>query len=393
MKLRAGTADLKDAIAWAKEALAQTPKEQGKIKLETEGNELKVTAVGRDRAASYHVEARIEEEGSAIVWADLASKGIQALSSEYCSMETEGNAVHVFAGGFKLQLTEVEGDVELPTLLLEASAAEDLPEDSSEPEEVKRLGIQGAISPSTLAAAVQRSAFAASKSSDSDSGFLNVRMAFKGSEIVFTATDRYRLARCAVEWTPFGEYEGSVLIEASALKSVANSFKSLPESESIRIGFDPGNPTMMSFESSGRVKTVQLTDPSALPETEKLFRDEYDVNVILDKDEFLSVFKRVASVAEAQEPVHVDVSPAKCVISTKNPKAQASETTDASLIGRAVELDFGPASLMEGLSLIRSSHIRMRTNEDLRIVEFDGQEGRDGQPDLSYRYLVTPITL
>ncbi|MBR6439732.1 MAG: hypothetical protein IKS61_00190 [Aeriscardovia sp.] len=392
MQLRVGTADLKDAIAWAREALAQIPKDEGKIKLETGGNELKVKAVGRDRAASYHIEARIDEEGSAIVWAELAFKGIQALSSEYCSVETEGNAVHISAGGFRLQLTEVEGEVEFPPLLLTSGPADEIPA-FPEGEEARRLGIQGSISPSDLASAVQRSVFAAGKGADSGPEFSSVKMEFKESEIVFTATNRYRMARCAVGWTPFGDYRGSVLVEAAALKSISNSFKSLPESESVRIGFNPEDPSIMSFESAGKVKTVQLTDPSAFPQTERLFKDEYDVNIILDRDEFLSVFRRVASVTEGDEAVHVDVSPAKCVISAKNAKAAASETMGAALIGRAVELDFGPAPLMEGLSLIRFSCIRMRTNEDLRIVEFDGQEGRDGQPDLSYRYLITPITL
>lgn len=392
MKLRIGTADLKDAIAWAREALAQTPKDQGKIKLETEGNELKVKAVGSYRAASYHIEARVDEEGSAIVWADLASKGVQALSSEYCSMETEDNAVHISAGGFHLQLTEVEGEVEFPPLLLSAEQADELP-NLPEGDEARQLGIQGEISPQALVAAVQRSVFAAGKPSDSGPEFSSVKMEFRESEIIFTATNRYRLARCAANWRPFGDYRGSVLVEAGALKSISNSFKSLPESESIRIGFDPEDPAIMSFESAGRVKTVQLTDPSAFPETERLFRDEYDVNIILDKDDFLSVFRRVSSVVEGEEAVHVDVSPAKCVVSAKNSRAQAKETTDATLKGRAMEMDFSPFPLIEGLALIGSSHIRMRMNEDGRIVEFDGQDGQSGQPDLSYRYLVTPITL
>ncbi|MBQ1286753.1 MAG: hypothetical protein IIY17_02070 [Aeriscardovia sp.] len=97
--------------------------------------------------------------------------------------------------------------------------------------------------------------------------------------------------------------------------------------------------------------------------------------------------------------VHLDISPAKCVISNVENRqegekfnARAEETINATLIGRAVELDFSP-KLSEALSFLPASHscIRMRTNENLNLVEFDGQATRDSQPDLSYRYMVTPI--
>ena len=370
MQLSVGTADLKDAIAWAKDALAQTPKEIAKIKLETAGNELRVKAVGREQSASYAVPARIDKSGEAMVWADLASKGIQSLSSEYSSLETEGNEVKIWAGGFTLKLTEVEEDTEFPKL----------------PQ------LQGTILPSDFASAVQRSAFAASRASEDSEGFKSVKMEFRGEEIIFTATNRYRMARCVSKWSPAKECKGTALVNASVLKSIANSFKGGGEEDVVRIAFNPEDPEIMAFESAGRLKTVQLTDPGSLPDTERLFKDEYEVNIILQKDSFLSTFKRVASIVDPKDDhVHVDVSPAKAVISAQNAKAQAKETIDATLIGHAEEVDFNPPYVIEGLSLMNLSHIRMRMDEDLRIVEFDGQEGRDGNPDLLYRYLLTPI--
>lgn len=379
MQLRVETADLKDAIAWAKEALAQTPREQGKLKFEAKGNELKVTAVGRDRSASCSVEARVEEAGIASTGAELAVKGIHALPSEFCSIETEGNAIKILAGGFKLQLAEAQGeDASLPSL----------------------PKTQGIISPAELVTAVKKSAFAVAKSTrETDAVFSRVKMEFKKSEIVFVGCDRYQLARCVTSWKPFGECRASVLAEASDLKSIANLFKSLPDGEDVRIGFDPENPAVMSFEGAGKMQAVQLLDASDFPNIEQLFKDEYDVNVIFDKDEFTSVFRRVAAVTEGGGAVHLDISPAKCVISNVEDRqegekfnARAEETINATLIGRAVELDFSP-KLSEALSFLPASHscIRMRTNENLNLVEFDGQATRDSQPDLSYRYMVTPI--
>lgn len=369
MQLSVGTADLKDAITWAKDALSQTSNEFSKIRLETAGNELKVKAVGREQAACYSIPARIEGEGSAVVWADLAFKGIQSLSSDYSSMETEGNEVKVWSGGFTLRLTEVEDSVEFP----------DLPP------------VQGTILPSSLAYGVQRSAFAASRSTNDPEGFKSVRMNFRDSEIVFTATNRYRIARCVTKWSPAKEGKGVALVNASALKSIANSFKSDSDQEPVRVAFDPDDPEILAFESAGKLRTIQLLDPAELPETEWLFKDDYEINVIMEKEQFFSTFKRVASVADPREgKVHVDISPAKAVISVANAKAHSKETVDATLIGRASEMDFTPYHVTEWLSSINLPFIRLRMNEDVKIVEFDGQEGRDASPDLSYRYLVTP---
>lgn len=371
MQLSVGTADLKDAITWAKDALSQTSPELAKIRLETAGNELKVKAVGREQAACYSVPARIEAEGSAVVWADLAFKGIQSLSSDYCSMETEGNEVKVWSGGFTLKLTEVEDSVEFP----------DLPP------------VQGTILPSDLAHGVQRSAFSASRIGNDPEGFKSVRMDFRDSEIIFTATNRYRIARCVAKWSPAKEGKGVALVNASALKSIANSFKSDSDQEPVRIAFNPEDPEIIAFESAGKLKTIQLLDPAALPETEWLFKDDYEINVIMEKEQFFSTFKRVASVADPREgAVHVDISPAKAVISVATEKAHSKETVDATLVGRASEMDFTPYYVTEWLSSITHPFIRLRMNEDVKIVEFDGQDGRNASPDLSYRYLVTPFT-
>ena len=370
MKLSVGTADLKDAITWAKDALSQTSTDLAKIRLETAAGELKVKAVGREQAACYSVSARIEAEGSAVVWADLAFKGIQSLSSDYCSMETEGNEVKVWSGGFTLKLTEVEDSVEFP----------DLPP------------VQGTILPSDLARGVQRSAFSASRIGNDPEGFKSVRMDFRDSEIIFTATNRYRIARCVAKWSPAKEGKGVALVNASALKSIANSFKSESDQEPVHIAFNPEDPEIIAFESAGKLKTIQLLDPAALPETEWLFKDDYEINVIMEKEQFFSTFKRVASVADPKEGwVHVDISPAKAVISVATEKAHSKETVDATLVGRASEMDFTPHYVTEWLSSITHPSIRLRMNEDLKIVEFDGQDGRNASPDLSYRYLVTPF--
>ena len=100
----------------------------------------------------------------------------------------------------------------------------------------------------------------------------------------------------------------------------------------------------------------------------------------------------MASVADPREgAVHVDISPAKAVISVATEKAHSKETVDATLIGRASEMDFTPYYVTEWLSSITHPFIRLRMNEDVKIVEFDGQAERNASPDLSYRYLVTPF--
>ena len=369
MQLSVATADLKDAITWAKDALS-TSKDLAKIKLEASGNRLKVKAVGREQSACYTVPARIDESGEAIVWADLAFKGIQSLPSEYCPLETEGNEVTARSGGFVLRLTQVEDDMQFP----------DLPQ------------IQGTILPSDFVSAVQRSAFAASRVSDDPESLKSVKMEFRGSEIIFTATNRYRLARCVAKWSPEKECKGTALINASILKSVSNSFKGESDGAPVRIAFDPENPEIIAFESAGKLKTVQLADPATFPDTERLFKDDYEVNIIVEKSRFLSTFKRVASIVDPKDDsVHVDVSPAKAVLSAHNERAQAKETVDAALIGRAEEMDFSPSYVIEGLSLMNPSYIRMRMQEEVKIVEFDGQEGRDGNPDPFFRYLLTPV--
>ncbi|MFC8009098.1 DNA polymerase III subunit beta [Streptomyces cinereoruber] len=129
-------------------------------------------------------------------------------------------------------------------------------------------------------------------------GFAGVHvLADDTDELVISATDRYRIVRHRIPWTPDGETGGELLIPADGIAATAKAMSS----SQIRIAFPTGGG--VASLSTDRLTVTSRTIASGFPSIDVLFPDP-DVSVgyiQADAAELMEAVRRAALVNEATE--------------------------------------------------------------------------------------------
>ncbi|MFT8593128.1 MAG: DNA polymerase III subunit beta [Bifidobacterium sp.] len=370
MKVEINSSALADAVAWTTRVIPARPASPilAGIKLEAIDGTLQLSAFDYEVSARHHIEAGIDEPGTALVLGKLLADITKSLPSATTYLTTDDSKMTIKSGKstFTLQLMP---DSEYP----------DMP---SVPENLGQVDAQ------TFMQAISQATVAVSRE-ENRPVLTGVKISIDGDKVVMTATDRFRLSRASFTWTPKqADTETVTLVRGSLLRDIA---RSLDEHENVVIDFDPQNPTMLGFENAGRVSTSQLID-GEFPAVDRLFASDYPIQAVLDRQSLIDAIKRVALVAERNAPIRMVFSKQELVLSAgASDEAQASETLDIDMDGEDITVAFNPAYLIEGLNAIAEPYVRMKMTTAVKAVEFNGQQESDSDESLDYRYLLVPM--
>ena len=343
MKVEIDSAALADAVAWTTRVIDARPASPilAGIQLEAIDGTLQLSAFNYEISARHHIEAGIDEPGTALVLGKLLADITKSLPAEKTYLSTDGSTMTINSGKstFTMQLMP---DAEYP----------DLPEEN-------RPVLPG------------------------------VRMQFDGDKVTMTSTDRFRLSRATFTWTPQNiDTSTTTLVRGSLLRDVA---RALDDHQNVVIDFDADNPTLLGFENAGRVSTSQLID-GEFPAVDRLFADEYPIQAVIDKQLLIAAIKRVALVAERNAPIRMVFSGQEVTLSAGAvDEAQAQEMLDIDMDGEDITVAFNPSYLIEGLSAITEPFVRMKMTTAVKPVEFNGQQEADSDESMDYRYLLVPM--
>ena len=370
MKVEIDTAALADAVAWTSRVIDARPSNPilAGVKLEAIDGTLQFSAFNYEISARHHIEAGVDEVGSALVLGKLLADITKSLRSEKTYLTTDGSTLTITSGKSKFTL-QLMPDAEYPDLPVVPP-------------------MLGQVDAQTFVQAVNQASVAVSRE-ENRPVLTGVRMQFQDDKVIMTSTDRFRLARAAFTWTPQDTNVDTItLVRGSLLKDVA---RSLDEHQNIRLDFDADNPTLLGFENAGRVSTSQLID-GEFPAVARLFADESPIQAVVNKQDLLDAISRVALVAERNAPIRMMFTGQELALSAGSAdEAQANETLDIDMDGDEITVAFNPSYLKEGLSAIAEPFVRIKMTTPVKPVEFNGQQEADSDESMDYRYLLVPM--
>lgn len=370
MKVEIDSASLADAVAWTTRVIDTRPANPilAGIRLEAIDGTLQLSAFNYEISARHHIEAGIDEPGTALVLGKLLADITKSLPSQKTYLSTDGSTLTINSGKstFTLQLMP---DTEYPDL----------------PVVPAKLG---QVDAPTFTQAVAQAGVAVSRE-ENRPVLTGIRIQFLGDKVTMTATDRFRLSRSSFSWTPENpDIDTTTLVRGSLLRDVS---RSLDEHQNVVLDFDADTPSLLGFENAGRVSTSQIID-GEFPAVDRLFADEYPIQAVINKQALISAIKRVALVAERNAPIRMVFEGQELTLSAGAvDEAQATETIDIDMDGDDITVAFNPSYLIEGLSAITEPFVRMKMTTAVKPVEFNGQQEADSDESMDYRYLLVPM--
>lgn len=370
MKVEIDSAALADAVAWTTRVIDARPANPilAGIQLEAIDGTLQLSAFNYEISARHHIEAGIDEPGTALVLGKLLADITKSLPAEKTYLSTDGSTLTISSGKstFTLQLMPETEYPDLPVVPAKL----------------------GQVDAPTFVQAVSQAIVAVSRE-ENRPVLTGVRIQFHGDKVVMTSTDRYRLSRSSFSWTPQDKnLDVTTLVRGSLLRDVA---RSLDDHQNVRLDFDTENPTLLGFENAGRVSTSQIID-GEFPAVDRLFSDSYPIQAVIDRHLLISAIKRVALVAERDAPIRMTFEGQELTLSAGAvDEAQAMETLDIDMDGDDITVAFNPSYLIEGLSAITEPYVRMKMTTPVKPVEFNGQQEADSDESMDYRYLLVPM--
>lgn len=363
---------LADAVTWTARTLPVRPPAPvlAGIRIEADSaGVVRLASFDYEVSARHEIPAEVTEPGTVLVSGRLLADIAKSLPPQPVDFRLDGTKVQVSCGAAKFNLLTMPVD-DYPTL----PAMPDL---------------TGVVDGQALTEAVSQVSIAASR--DETLPLLTgIRMEVEGQKMTLLATDRYRLALRELTWTPSRpELSEVALVKAKTLLDVA---KSLGTAGSVNVALATGQGMdIIGFEADGRRSTSQLFDGD-YPAVRRLFPDSKPIHAVLPRQTMIDATRRVALVAERNTPIRLDFIEGQVTLEAgQGDDAEASEILEATLVGEDISVAFNPQYLLDGLQAIDTEFVRLSFTHPNKPVEFTGQDSRDGDDSMQYRYLLVPI--
>lgn len=370
MKVEVNSQALADAVAWTTRVIDARPASPilAGVRLEAIDGTLQLSAFNYAISARHHIEAGVDEAGSALVLGKLLADITKSLPAAKTYLSTDGSTMTITSGKstFTMQLMP---DAEYPDLPVIPSKL-------------------GQVDAQTFTQAVTQASVAVSRE-ENRPVLTGIRVQFQGDKVIMSSTDRFRLSRSSFTWTPENpDTNATALVRGALLRDVA---RSLDEHQNIVVDFDTENPSLLGFENAGRVSTSQLID-GEFPAVDRLYADEYPIHAVINKQDLISAIKRVSLVTERNAPIRMAFTSQELTLTAGTAdEAQAKEILDIDMDGEDITVAFNPTYLIEGLSAIAEPFVRMKMTTAVKPVEFNGQQESDSEESMDYRYLLVPM--
>ena len=202
------------------------------------------------------------------------------------------------------------------------------------------------------------------------------------NELRMVATDSYRLSvkETALEQPLKESFEANV--PARALEELARLVE--PETEAISIGVSANQ---VVFEVGAVALSSRLID-GQFPNYQQLLPDAFEHELTISTEEFLTVARRIALMAQKNAPLRLSFTEGELTLSAQTPDVgEAKDTLPVPFAGEPMEIGFNPEFLVAGLESTTADDVILKLINPLRpglIVSGDGS---------GFLYLIMPIRL
>jgi len=333
------------------------------IVLEAKDNLLKIKSTNLDLALEIEISAKVEKPGS------LAVPG-SILSSYLSSLGKNDNILNINVQNNNLYISSKNSETVIKTL-----SHEDFPEISKN-KEVNSFKIK----PEDLITGFQSVWYSASVSNIKPE-LSSVYIYPNGEDIVFVATDSFRLAEKSVK---IGSTEGfeSILIPHRNTTEIVKIIEDLDQDLEIMFTED-----QIIFKSQGLYLVSRIVD-GVFPDYKQIIPKVENTVVSLLKEDFVQSMKVSNVFSDNFNQATMTISPSDGMfeISTKNKdRGESINKIKVKAEGESIKISFNFKYINDCLSSIKSDSLKFTFNGPGKPLIISG--GKDG----SFRYLVMPM--
>lgn len=330
------------------------------VLLKVEKSGITLITTNLEIAISQTINGKIEKTGSLTVPARLLGDYVNSLPSESIDIEADGNKLHLKAGNYTSTINGMAAD-EFPTL-------PSIKEGKSFTVDAKEL--KTALQQTTLTA-----------SNDETRPILTgVYIHTHEKNVYIAATDSYRLAEKRLASKPGGEFQ--LVAPAAALGDVLRIIGD--ESGQVKISYDD---SQIEFELDG-CQLISRQIDGKFPPYRQLVPEESEVNVTLDKQEFINITKVASLFAkESAGSITISASEDENKISITSVASQVGENTsqaDAEVKGSG-QVTLNSRYLLDALNVIEGKKVSFRFSGKISPCVLTDLENDD------YLHLVMPL--
>lgn len=364
---------LANSVSWTSHTLqfkSTSPVRMG-VLISAKDEVLTLQAVGDDSSSKCEIQAQVEQAGEILVSGKLLADICKALPNKPVNFELDGNKVLIKCGSARFTLITMNID--------------EYPELNKMPETF------GTVDAHEFYNVINQIRIAASKD-EMIPVLSSIKMRFVGNKIILIGTDRFRLAKGEINWTPNDEdIDVSVLIKAKNLYDIA---RSLNNGGTINLAFDKnGMTTVIGFECVGYQVVASLRDGD-YPKVESLFPEETPITAMVNTKELMDAIKRVGLVLNPNEPIRFNFSESELTLEAgKGDESQATEKLDVNLNGSEIMVAFNPAYLFEGLNVLETKYAKFYISNPNKAILIKGWDNDKEEPVEEFKYLLMPIRM
>lgn len=367
-----------DAVSFAVKLLPQRPTQPllSGILLTTNGETLELATFDYETSAKTSIAASVSAHGTALVSGRLLAEIANKLPPATVEISVDSDRVSIVCGSanFTLPAMPVEEYPQIPSI------------DS----------ITGSVPADSFTEAISQVAVAASKD-DVTPVITGVLFDVNENTLSLTATDRYRVSTRSVAWQPAEESASyQALVPARIVSEIGKTFT---DSEDISITFiKEEDRELIAFSNKQRTVTSLLIKGN-YPPVQRLFPESVPNYAVVNTQDILDAVGRVGLVLEREAAIRFNFSEGQVSLEGAGPEsAQASEVSEAHLVGNEMTVSLKPQFLIDGLKATHSEFAKIGFTNSENVnkpgpVLITGQTSREDLSEEAFKYLLQPNLL
>ncbi|HEY4518711.1 MAG TPA: DNA polymerase III subunit beta [Candidatus Paceibacterota bacterium] len=340
----------------------------GKILIEAKDKEITVRATNLDLAVEMTVPAKVSKKGTVAISGSLIESYLGSLPPQ--------TTVTVELVGNNLSLTTPSTSV-----LVATTSAEDFPNTP----ELNKKDLLGEISSlsSELLTGLNSVMFSASLS-DIKPELAGVYLYQDGEDLVFAATDSFRLAEKRIhnKKKPSGDDLPGIIVP---LRNAQELARALADAEGV-VGLS-FNKSELGVKAEGWHFRSRLVE-GAFPAYSALLPKSFATQVVSLKEDLLGALRTTHVFADRFHQVSIKVIPDDALFEIQTKNQEVGESTvrvDATIEGDSLDINLNGRFLLDGLSVVNKDSVTLGFNSKDKPMLVRGVGDR------SFSYLVMPL--
>ncbi|MCK5096324.1 MAG: DNA polymerase III subunit beta [Candidatus Pacebacteria bacterium] len=334
----------------------------GALLLKAEKDTIVIRATNLDVGAEFRVPAKVKEKGEVAIPAGIASSIFSSLfSGKNIDLEVVNNNLVVSTEKNTTLIKSIKGD-EFPTI-----------------PHIKE-GVSFTLPAKNIATGV-KSVWYASAVSDIKPEISSVYMYHKGADIVFVATDSFRLAEKKVKDSGVCEFEG-VIIPVKNIREIIRIIENI--SGNCEVLFDKNQ---ITFATEDVFLTSRIVN-GVYPDYHQIIPKEFSSQVTVLKDDITNALKLTNIFADKFNKVNIKADAGRNVFeisSRNNDTGENMTTVDAVIKGDSFDVNFNYKYILDGFQSIHQDSVILKYDAKREVLIMQGVS------DASFVYLVKPM--